>query len=241
MFPPDFTKETLAHGDRGALAACSGGFALLSGLMFDTETQRNGYMWVIDYSGMTSKEMLLMDQAYVEICSKIDELAMCGLPLTCNKILHINVPRALASVLTFCRLIFPKNLRDWLIVASEKQVLELVGGVGALPRWFGSGKGQCDGCDRFTALSMAQLQSMRQAIYASWASGDSASLCVSLSVPVPQIHASGGTGGQQAVSTVALSTLDSAAVCRALQVGRPLFHHWNRSLVIGSFCSVTYY
>ena len=192
---------------------------MLSGLMFDTETQRNGYMWVVDYSGMTSKEMLFMDQAYVEMCARIDELAMAGLPLICNKVLHINVPRALASVLTFCRLVFPKNGRDWLIVASEKQVLELVGGVEALPRWFGSGQGQCDGCDRFTALSMAQLNSMFETTFASWVSGDSAAHSVSLPVPVPQIHARGGTDGKrEQPATIALSMLDSAAVCRALQL-----------------------
>lgn len=102
-------------------------------------------------------------------------------------------------------------------VGSEKQVVELVGGVEALPRWFGSKQGQCDGTDRFTALTMEQHASLRNAVYAAWASGAAGSdggSSLAPMVPVPQIHDTGLTQP----SMIALSTLDCTAVCRALQL-----------------------
>ena len=87
-------------------------FAMLTALMFDTETQRNGYTWVIDYSEVTSKELLSLDRSLLSLCSSIDELAMTGLPLVCNKILHVNAPKAMCALLRFARLVFPKDLRN---------------------------------------------------------------------------------------------------------------------------------
>ena len=107
-----------------------------------------------------------------------------------------------------------------MILASEKKVIELVGGVQALPRWWQSGKGQCDECDRFTGLSFEQLRSRRDAVYASWASGVRNDQPASATaVPVPRIYAPGGADtATTQQSTVALSTLNSTAVCQALQL-----------------------
>jgi hypothetical protein len=85
---------------------------MLHGLMFDDQTQRNGYTWVVDGSGMTSKELMFMDNAYIQVCASIDELTMVGLPVICNKVMHINMPKAWASLFRFCKLIFPKSMRD---------------------------------------------------------------------------------------------------------------------------------
>jgi hypothetical protein len=107
-------------------------------------------------------------------------------------------------------------------VGSEKHVVELVGGLQALPRWFGSKQGQCDGTDRFTALTMEQHASLRNSVYAAWASGAAgtdAGSSLAPMVPVPQIHGIGGAArGLTQLSTIALSTLDCTAVCRALQL-----------------------
>ena len=110
-----------------------------------------------------------------------------------------------------------------MITASEKHVLELVGGAEALPRWFGSREGQCDDCDRFTALTMEQLISTRDMIYASWASEGSddkiQARATSLVVPVPQVYGSGLARREtEQQPTIALSTLDSTAVRRALEL-----------------------
>ena len=110
-----------------------------------------------------------------------------------------------------------------LISASEKQVLELVRGVEALPRWFGSGKGHCDDCDRFTALTMEQLNSTRDVIYASWASENSVdksqARATTVAVPVPQVYGSALARREtKHQPTIALSTLDSTAVRRALEL-----------------------
>ena len=85
---------------------------MLTALMFDTETQRNGYTWIVDYSEVASKELLSVDRSYFDFCSSIDELAMAGLPLMCNMILHVNAPTAMSALLRFSRLVFPKNLRN---------------------------------------------------------------------------------------------------------------------------------
>ena len=111
-----------------------------------------------------------------------------------------------------------------LISASEKQVLESVRGVEALPRWFGSGKGHCDDCDRFTALTMEQLNSTREAIYASWTSPEasvdkSQARATTVVVPVPQVYGSALARREtKHQPTIALSTLDSTAVRRALEL-----------------------
>ena len=95
-----------------AVIECCVAVALMHGLMFDPETQRNGYTMIIDTAGFTSKDFLSLDETYVETSAYVDELSMIGMPVICNKILHINVPMICKPILRFCRLIFPKNLGD---------------------------------------------------------------------------------------------------------------------------------
>jgi len=81
------------------------------------------------------------------------------------KAMHVNMPRAFNVAMKFARLMLPKNLRSMTVMSTQQDVVELVGGVEYLPRFWDSGSGSdglCDDVDRFTALSPAELVSLRQ-------------------------------------------------------------------------------
>jgi len=85
--------------------------ALLHGMMFDTEAQRHGYTMVMDFAGLSARELFRSEGECMAFAC-VDELSMVGLPVHANHVMHINIPNALKTMMKFIRLIFPKNLRQ---------------------------------------------------------------------------------------------------------------------------------
>ena len=156
-------QEAADAGAPKAIEATAVGFSMaLHAMMFDPETQRNGYTAIFDASGVTSKAAVRVTELMMPYWECIDDLTLIGLPIICNKNIHVNMPRAFTVAFKFISRMFPKNLRDFCAIGTPVDVVELVGGIEELPRFWDCGAdGLCDDVDRFTALSPAELVSMR--------------------------------------------------------------------------------